>query len=72
MPEALLQGCCCYNKLLVPYTTRKKHLHLLHYTTTFYTTNLLGKLLDHGYLEEYPVYLAESSHDQTRALYTCR
>lgn len=72
MPKALLQGWCCYNKLLVPYTTGKTHLHLLHYTTTFYTINLFGKLLENECLEEYPVYLAQSSHDQTGALNTCR
>lgn len=72
MPEALLQGWCCYNKLLVPYTTRKTHLYLMYYTTIFYTINLLGELLDNKYLEEYLVYLAQSSYDQTGALYTCR
>lgn len=72
MPEALLQGWCCYNKLLVPHTTRKTHLHLMHYTTTFYTINPSGKLLDNECLEEYPAYLAQLSHDQTEALYTCR
>lgn len=71
MPEALFQGCCCYNKLLVPYTRRKTHLYLIHYTTTFYTINLFGKLLENKYLTEYLVYLAQSSYDQTEALYTC-
>lgn len=72
MPEAFLQGCCCYNKLLVPYTRRKTYLYLMHYTTPFYTLNPSGKLLDNKCLEEYPAYLAQSSHDQTGALDTCR
>lgn len=72
MPEALLQGCFCYNKLLVPHTIRKKHLHLMHYTTTFYTINPLGKLLDNKCPGEYSAYLAQASRDQTGALYTCR
>lgn len=74
MPEAILQGCCCYNKLLVPYITMKSktHLHLIHYTATFYTINLSGKLLDTECLKEYLAFLAQSSHDQTGALYTCR